>query len=142
MPARVLPLSRAVLLFPPPPPVLAAETLVVLDLCNNSLNDDMARMLASGLADNISVTHLNLSHNSISGTASSCMNVNRLFLLVVQEEIWAYTCQRGIVSCHSKVAHHQRVHRRSSWVTSHAADMANAAWLSKARPTCCYCPHT
>lgn len=42
------------------------ETLVVLDLCNNSLNDDMARMLASGLADNISITHLNLSHNSVS----------------------------------------------------------------------------
>jgi Ran GTPase-activating protein (RanGAP) involved in mRNA processing and transport len=38
----------------------------VLNLCNNSLDDDMARMLASGLADNISVTHLNLSHNSIS----------------------------------------------------------------------------
>lgn len=44
----------------------STETLVVLNLCNNSLDDDMARMLASGLADNISVTHLNLSHNSIS----------------------------------------------------------------------------
>lgn len=44
----------------------STETLIVLNLCNNSLDDNMARMLASGLADNISVTHLNLSHNSIS----------------------------------------------------------------------------
>lgn len=57
-------------LYPSLSPLPVAETLVVLDLCNNSLNDDMARMLASGLADNISVTHLNLSHNSISGTDS------------------------------------------------------------------------
>jgi hypothetical protein len=42
------------------------ETLVVLELANNGLDDDKLRMLASGLADNISVTHLNLSHNRIS----------------------------------------------------------------------------
>lgn len=42
------------------------ETLVVLDLSNNNLDDDKLRMLSSGLADNISVTHLNLSHNNIS----------------------------------------------------------------------------
>lgn len=42
------------------------ETLVVLELSNNGLDDDKLRMLASGLADNISVTHLNLSHNRIS----------------------------------------------------------------------------
>jgi len=48
------------------PPCFPAETLIVLDLSNNALNDDMARMLASGLADNISVMQLNLSHNSIS----------------------------------------------------------------------------
>jgi hypothetical protein len=39
---------------------------VVLELSNNGLDDDKLRMLASGLADNISVTHLNLSHNRIS----------------------------------------------------------------------------
>lgn len=39
------------------------ETLIVLDLTNNCLDDDKMRMLASGLADNISITHLNLSHN-------------------------------------------------------------------------------
>eukprot|EP00775_Hariotina_reticulata_P013344 gene13344-13472_t len=33
---------------------------------NNNLDDDKLRMLSSGLADNISVTHLNLSHNNIS----------------------------------------------------------------------------
>ena len=32
----------------------------------NLLEDDKARMLASGLADNHSVTHLDLSHNKAS----------------------------------------------------------------------------
>lgn len=41
------------------------ETLTYLDLSCNMLDDDKARMVASGLVDNISVTHLNLSHNKI-----------------------------------------------------------------------------
>ncbi|GFR48236.1 hypothetical protein Agub_g10098 [Astrephomene gubernaculifera] len=41
------------------------ETLTHLDLSNNSLDDDKVRMLASGLVENLSITHLNLSHNKI-----------------------------------------------------------------------------
>lgn len=40
--------------------------LVSLDVSHNGLHDDAARMLASGLADNSSVTHVNLSSNRLS----------------------------------------------------------------------------
>lgn len=42
-----------------------AETLAVLTLASNRLNDDKTRMLASGLARNLSVTRLDLSRNDI-----------------------------------------------------------------------------
>jgi hypothetical protein len=42
-----------------------SETLVHLELPSNCLDDDRTRMLASGLADNISITHLDLSHNKV-----------------------------------------------------------------------------
>lgn len=41
------------------------------DLSNNGLDDDKVRMLASGLVENLSVTHLNLSHNKV------CCSMNR-----------------------------------------------------------------
>jgi hypothetical protein len=41
------------------------ETLAVLSLQGNALDDDKVRMLASGLLDNISITHLDLSHNKV-----------------------------------------------------------------------------
>lgn len=41
------------------------ETLVVLDLRGALLDDDKLRMLASGLINNVSVVHLNLSANRI-----------------------------------------------------------------------------
>ena len=43
------------------------ETLTFLDLSNNQLDDDKVRMLASGLVENLSITHLNLSHNKVRG---------------------------------------------------------------------------
>jgi hypothetical protein len=41
------------------------ETLTQLSLAGNCLDDDKVRMLASGLMDNISITHLDLSHNKV-----------------------------------------------------------------------------
>ena len=48
------------LIHPPLP-----QTLTYLDLSNNGLDDDKVRMLASGLVENLSITHLNLSHNKV-----------------------------------------------------------------------------
>lgn len=42
-----------------------SETLTYLDLSNNTLDDDKARMLASGMINNLSVVHLDMSHNRI-----------------------------------------------------------------------------
>jgi hypothetical protein len=41
------------------------ETLTYLDLSSNNMDDDKVRMVASGLVDNVSVTHLNFSHNKV-----------------------------------------------------------------------------
>ena len=41
------------------------QTLTYLNLSNNGLDDDKARMLASGLVENLSITHLDLSHNKV-----------------------------------------------------------------------------
>ncbi len=41
------------------------EVLVHLDLSSTCLDDDKMSMLASGLADNISITHLSLAHNKV-----------------------------------------------------------------------------
>lgn len=43
-----------------------AECLTHLDLSSNGLDDDKVRMLASGLVDNITITHLCLAHNKVS----------------------------------------------------------------------------
>lgn len=43
----------------------ATETLTYLNLSANSIDDDKLRMLASGLVDNLSITHLDLSHNKV-----------------------------------------------------------------------------
>ena len=45
----------------------SSETLTHLDLSNNLLDDDKVRMVCSGLVDNISVIHLDLSKNKICG---------------------------------------------------------------------------
>jgi len=43
----------------------SAETLTYLNLSGNALDDEKARMVLSGLVDNLSVTHLDLSQNKI-----------------------------------------------------------------------------
>lgn len=42
-----------------------SETLVSLNLAGNLIDDDKLRMLASGLVNNLSVIHIDLSHNRI-----------------------------------------------------------------------------
>lgn len=42
-----------------------SESLTLLNLSHNMLDDDKVRMLASGLVNNLSVVHLDLSHNRI-----------------------------------------------------------------------------
>ena len=46
-------------------PMQARTPRRYLDLSNNALDDDKVRMLASGLVENQSITHLNLAHNKI-----------------------------------------------------------------------------
>ena len=43
----------------------STETLTYLNLSGNGLDDDKARMVLSGMVDNISITHLDLSQNKI-----------------------------------------------------------------------------
>lgn len=50
------------------------ETLTYLDLSCNMLDDDKARMIASGLVDNLSLTHLDLSHNKIADRGIRAMS--------------------------------------------------------------------
>eukprot|EP00658_Telonema_sp_P-2_P046388 TRINITY_DN3454_c0_g1_i15.p1 TRINITY_DN3454_c0_g1~~TRINITY_DN3454_c0_g1_i15.p1 ORF type:complete len:437 (+),score=128.33 TRINITY_DN3454_c0_g1_i15:43-1353(+) len=41
------------------------ESLTMLDLSGNLVDDDMARFMSLGLKDNMTITHLDLSHNKI-----------------------------------------------------------------------------
>ncbi len=59
------------------------ETLTQLCLAGNGLDDDKVRMLASGLTDNISITHLDLSHNKV-GAEQCCLQSH-----------WGLACQHA-----------------------------------------------
>jgi hypothetical protein len=64
------------------------ETLTYLDLSSNNMDDDKVRMVASGLVDNVSVTHLNFSHNKVHHTTLATWGHRRNWYCTVH----MYTC--------------------------------------------------